>query len=82
LFTTRTRAILRAEDFIGNKLPYTFKYWTANGVQRCMESHMMHVGGERLDNEVVWTFREEIDFRLQDREFAFCGTLGREFIPL
>ena len=26
-------------------------------------------------------FREEIDFRLQDREFAFCGTLGREFIP-
>ena len=27
-------------------------------------------------------FREEIDFRLQDREFAFCGTLGREFIPL
>jgi hypothetical protein len=24
-------------------------------------------------------FREEIDFRLQDREFAFCGTLGREF---
>ena len=27
-------------------------------------------------------FREEIDFRLQDQEFAFCGTLGREFIPL
>jgi hypothetical protein len=25
-------------------------------------------------------FREEIDFRLRDREFAFCGTLGREFI--
>ena len=76
-----------------------------------MESHMMHVGGDRLDNEIVWTgaddqeyladfqnawkalmanlkaqhcdiFREEIDFRVQDREFAFCGTLGREFIPL
>jgi hypothetical protein len=27
-------------------------------------------------------FREEIDFRLQDREFAFCETRGREFIPL
>jgi hypothetical protein len=27
-------------------------------------------------------FREEIDFRMQNREFAFCGTLGREFIPL
>jgi len=102
---------LRAQDFIGNKLPYAFKYWTANDVQRHMEGHMMHVGGDRLDNEVVWTgaddqdyladfqnawmalmgdlkpqhrdiFREEIDFRLQDREFAFCGTLGREFIPL
>jgi hypothetical protein len=102
---------LRAEDLIGNKLPYTFKNWTANGVQRHMEGHMMHVGGDRLDNEVVWTgaddqeyladfqnawkalmsnlkpqhrdiFREEIDFRLQDREFAFCGTLGREFIPV
>jgi hypothetical protein len=35
---------LRAEDFIGNKLPYTFKYWTANSVQRHMEGHMMHVG--------------------------------------
>jgi hypothetical protein len=27
-------------------------------------------------------FRDEIDFRLQDREFQFCGTLGKEFIPL
>ena len=27
-------------------------------------------------------FRDEIDFRLQDREFEFCGTLGKEFIPL
>ena len=27
-------------------------------------------------------FRDEIDFRLQEREFQFCGTLGKEFIPL
>ena len=27
-------------------------------------------------------FRDEIDFRPSDREFQFCGTLGREFVPL
>lgn len=27
-------------------------------------------------------FRDEIDFRLREHEFAFCGTLGKEFIPV
>jgi hypothetical protein len=25
-------------------------------------------------------FRDEIDFRLSDAEFKFCGSLGKEFI--
>jgi hypothetical protein len=102
---------LRAQDLLAANCHIHSSTGTANGVQRHMEGHMMHVGGDRLDNEVVWTgaddqeyladfqnawmafmgnlklqhrdiFREEIDFRKQDREFAFCGTLGREFIPL
>ena len=99
---------LRAQDFLGKELPYTFQHWTAS-VQHHMEGHMMHVGGDRTANEVVWTgaddkkyladfqnawaalmknlkpehrnaFRDEIDFRLLDVEFKFCGSLGRELI--
>ena len=76
-----------------------------------MNAHLLHVGMDRMDNEIIndgrndkqyfadfegaWQtlmkslkpqhreiFRDEIDFRLQDREFQFCGTLGKEFIPL
>jgi len=99
---------LRAQNFMGQKLPYTFQHWTY-GVQRHMEGHLMHVGGDRLENDVEWTgaddkeylvdfqnawktlmanlkpehrnvFREEIDFRLLEPEFKFCGTLSKEFI--
>jgi hypothetical protein len=99
---------LRAEDFIGGKLPYKFQDWT-DSVQEFMNTHMLHVGGGRITNKKVSTgeddrkyfsdfenaweammgnlkpehrdvFRNEIDFRLTDREFQFCGTLGKEFI--
>jgi hypothetical protein len=99
---------LRAQVFIGQKLPYTFQRWT-HGVQRHMQGHLLHVGGDRLENVVEWTgaddkeyladfqnawksllgnlkqehrnvFREEIDLRLEHKEFQFCGSLGKEFI--
>ena len=101
---------LRAAYFIDGDFGYTFVHWN-DTVQEFMNAHLLRVGMERIDNEIIndgkhdkkyfedfesaWQtlmrslkaehrdiFREEIDFRLQDREFAFCGTLGREFIPL
>ncbi len=99
---------LRAQNYIGEKLPYAFRYWT-HGVQHHMEGHLLHVGGDRTENEIEWTgaddkeyladfqnawvalmknlkpehkdvFRDEIDFRLTDAEFQFCGSLGKESI--
>ena len=45
---------LRAHDFLGRELPYTFQHWT-HSVHHHMEGHMIHVGGDRTENEVVWT---------------------------
>jgi hypothetical protein len=99
---------LRAAHFIDGELGFTFIHWTDN-VQEFMNAHLLHVGMDRMDNEIVndgrsdakyfgdfegaWQtmmcrlkpqhrdiFRDEIDFRLSDLEFTFCGTLGREFI--
>jgi hypothetical protein len=66
---------LRAEDFIGNKPPYTFKYWTTNGVQRHMEGHMMHAGGDRLDDEVVWTGADDQEY-LSDFQNAWKALMS------
>lgn len=99
---------LRASHFIDGELGYRFIHWT-DTVQEFMNAHLLHVGMDRMDNEIAndgrndkkyfedfegaWQtmmrslkpqhrniFREEIDFRLSDPEFTFCGTLGREFI--
>ncbi|MEO8049670.1 MAG: hypothetical protein ABI833_04575 [Acidobacteriota bacterium] len=99
---------LRAAHFLNGELDYRFVHWT-DSVQEFMNAHLLHVGMDRMDNEIpndgkkdplyfqdfqnAWqamlkqlkpvhrdVFRDEIDFRLADREFKICGTLGKEFI--
>src|SRR5687767_7865966 len=46
---------VRAVDFLGSEpLPYRFRYWTQQ-VQRHMEGHLLHVGGDRIAGQVSWT---------------------------
>jgi hypothetical protein len=69
----------RARDFITQELPFTFKHWT-RAVQTHMEGHMVHVGGDRTENEVVWTGGDDklylVDF--QGAWAAFLSTLKQE----
>jgi hypothetical protein len=51
---------IRAQDFLGKKLPYTFQHWRQKGAQHHMQGHMMHVGGDRLKNEVPWTGGDDL----------------------
>lgn len=44
--------------------------------QKAWEAMMKRLKPEHRD-----IFRDEIDFRVSDPEFRFCGTLGKEFIP-
>lgn len=69
---------VRAQDFTGDKLPYTFHHWTTS-VQRHMEGHLMHVGGDRLENEVVWTGAEDPQY-LSDFQGAWA-TLMKNLKP-
>jgi hypothetical protein len=66
---------LRAQDFIGRKLPYTFQRWTYS-VQRYMEGHMMHVGGGRTENDIVWTGADDREY-LADFFRRLEGAIGK-----
>jgi hypothetical protein len=68
----------RAQEFMGQKLTFTFQHWTRN-VQTHMEGHMMHVGGDRTENEVVWT---GVDDKLYLADFQNAwATLMRNLKP-
>jgi hypothetical protein len=67
------RRYLRAQDFIGQKLPYVFRHWTYD-VQRHMEGHLLHVGGDRLENELVWTGADDQQY-LTDFQNAWKALL-------
>lgn len=70
---------LRAQDFIGQKLPYKFEHWMPS-VQRYMEGHLMHVGGDRLENQVVWTGADDKEYLadFQNAWTAFMKSLKPE----
>jgi hypothetical protein len=64
----------RARDFLRGELPFTFRHWTRS-VQRHMEGHMVHVGGDRTENEVVWTGDDD-KLYLADFQGAWAAFLG------
>jgi hypothetical protein len=64
-------AYLRAAHFIDGELGYTFVHWN-DKVQEFMNAHLLHVGMDRMDNEIINDGRNDKQY-FADFEGAWQG---------
>jgi hypothetical protein len=65
---------LRARQFLANDVKFMFKHWTRT-VQQHMEIHIMHVGGDRVTRNIVWTGADD-KLYLEDFQMAWATFLA------